>query len=199
MRKALLLLLLFLASSAEAANEIQFHYDTSNTVYALIRLPSTSKVWDVTNTAWATWSDGNIDDYDLPLTSRSGMYFSASFPTDITTAGRYAVSIHEQDGASPATDDLLIGSGVIEWDGTAERHLAAVQLADDGIDNIPTTAPSGVASDFREMLVQLWRRFFKKTVLTSTALMTYADDGTTVLTTQTVSETSTSQTMGAAE
>jgi len=185
MRKALLLLLLFLASSAEAANEIQFHYDTS---------PSTSKVWDVTNTAWATWSDGNIDDYDLPLTSRSGMYFSASFPTDITTAGRYAVSIHEQDGASPATDDLLIGSGVIEWDGTAERHLAAVQLADDGIDNIPTTAPSGVASDFREMLVQLWRRFFKKTVLTSTALMTYADDGTTVLTTQTVSETSTSQT-----
>jgi len=71
-------------------------------------------------------------------------------------------------------------------------------LASDGLDSISTTAPSGVASNFREMLVQLWRRFFGKSTMTATELKTYADNGTDVLTTQTVSEDGTTQTQGAA-
>ena len=55
-----------------------------------------------------------------------------------------------------------------------------------------------MASNFREMLVQLWRRFLKKSTLTSTQLKTYADDGTTVLTTQEVSDDNVTQTQGAA-
>lgn len=73
-----------------------------------------------------------------------------------------------------------------------------VVLASTGLDAIATTAPSGVASTFREMVVQVWRRFFKKAYKSSTQLLTYADDGTTVVTTQTISETSTTQTQGTA-
>lgn len=72
------------------------------------------------------------------------------------------------------------------------------KLASDGLDSIATTAPAGVASNFREMMVQLWRRFFKKVVISTTDVKTYADDGTTVLTTQPRTETSTTQTQGAA-
>jgi hypothetical protein len=72
------------------------------------------------------------------------------------------------------------------------------KLASDGLDSVSTTAPAGVASNFREMLVQTWRRFFKKSTLTSTELKTYADNGTSVLTTQAVTDAAGTQTQNAA-
>jgi hypothetical protein len=79
-----------------------------------------------------------------------------------------------------------------------DTGTSGVVIAATGLDLIPTTAPSGVATTFRQMVVQLWRRFFKKATMTSTQLKTYADDGTTVVTTQTVSDDGTTQTQGAA-
>uniref|UniRef100_A0A6M3L7Q7 Uncharacterized protein n=1 Tax=viral metagenome TaxID=1070528 RepID=A0A6M3L7Q7_9ZZZZ len=70
-------------------------------------------------------------------------------------------------------------------------------LSATGLDTVATTAPAGVASNFREMLVQVWRRLFKKSTLTATQLKTYADNGTDVLTTQAVSDDATTQTQGA--
>lgn len=90
--------------------------------------------------------------------------------------------------ADTGTDGVVVASG----------SKTGYKLASDGLDTISTTTPSGVASNFREMLVQVWRRFFKKSTLTSTQLKTYADDGTTVVTTQTVSDDGTTQTQGAA-
>ncbi len=72
------------------------------------------------------------------------------------------------------------------------------KLASDGLDSISTAAPTGVAANFREMMVQLWRRFFKKSTLTTTQLKTYADDGAAVVTTQSVSDDGTTQTQNAA-
>ena len=71
-------------------------------------------------------------------------------------------------------------------------------LASTGLDSIAVTAPSGVATTFPAMVVQLWRRFFRKATKTSTQLKTYADDGTTVVTTQTVSDSGGTETQGAA-
>lgn len=71
-------------------------------------------------------------------------------------------------------------------------------LAATGLDLVGTTAPTGPATTFPAMVVQLWRRFYKKTTLTSTQLETFADNGTTVLTTQNVSDDGTTQTQGAA-
>lgn len=73
-----------------------------------------------------------------------------------------------------------------------------VKLASDGLDSISTTAPTGVASNFREMLVQTWRRFFKKTVRDATTIKTYADNGTTVLTTQSYTSVDPDDNVGAA-
>jgi len=73
-------------------------------------------------------------------------------------------------------------------------------LSSTGLDSIPVTAPSTVASSFREMIVQLWRRFYKKAVYDTgtTTLKTFADNNTTVVTTQTLTDTSGVQTQGPA-
>jgi hypothetical protein len=75
--------------------------------------------------------------------------------------------------------------------------LTGFKLASDGLDAVATTQPSGVASNFREMVVQTWRRFFKSSTLTATAFKTYKDDGTTA-TTQAASDDGITQTIGTA-
>lgn len=81
---------------------------------------------------------------------------------------------------------------------TTNNDKTGYKLASDGLDTISTTAPSGVASNFREMVVQTWRRFFRKSTLTSAQLKTYADNGSTVLTTQAVSDDTVTQTQDTA-
>ena len=73
-----------------------------------------------------------------------------------------------------------------------------VALAADGLDAIPVTAPAGVAADFREMIVAIFRRFFGKATMTATEIKTYAENGTDVLTTQAISDNGTTQTQGEA-
>jgi len=80
---------------------------------------------------------------------------------------------------------------------TAETQAA--KLDSDGLDAIATTAPTGPATTFREMVVQGWRRLFKKTALTKLTsstgeLTTYADDGVTAITTQSITDDGTTQT-----
>ena len=62
--------------------------------------------------------------------------------------------------------------------------------------NILTT----LATTVRGLMIQTWRRFFKKSIIDHTGLTvkTYKDDGTTVITTQAIVESSTSETQGAA-
>ena len=71
------------------------------------------------------------------------------------------------------------------------------KLSAAGLDSITVTEPTTVATTFAGMMVQVWRRLFKKTTQTATELKTYKDDGTSVVTTQTVSDDETTQTMGA--
>jgi hypothetical protein len=71
-------------------------------------------------------------------------------------------------------------------------------LAATGLDAITATAPAGVADTFPKMLVQLWWRFFKKATKTDTLIKTYAADGATVVTTQTVGDDGATETQGAA-
>lgn len=80
----------------------------------------------------------------------------------------------------------------------AAASKTGYSLASTGLDSIAVTAPSGVATTFPGMVVQLWRRFFRKATKTSSQIKTYADDGTTVVTTQTVSDDGTTETQGAA-
>ena len=77
------------------------------------------------------------------------------------------------------------------------RH---VTVADGSITSAKFTVASysGVASGVVEKLDQVWRWFFKKTEVSATQTKTYANDGTTVMTTQTNSDDGTTQTRSAA-
>jgi hypothetical protein len=195
-RTLTILAIVLLALPAFAANEIEFLYPSGSSLYALIRRPADSKVWNATTVAWATWSDASVKDYNVPLTDHSGGYYSGTFPA--TTAGSYTVGVYVRAGSNPATSDGIVGLGPVVWTGTAARTLASAKMDTDGLDSVSTTYPTGVASNFREMLVQTWLRFFGKTAMTATAVTTYAANGTTVLTTQAVSDNGTIQTQGAA-
>lgn len=109
-----------------------------------------------------------------------------------------AISGHAAAGsAGKAVADVLDDtgtSGVVVASGAKSGY----SLASTGLDSIATTAPSGVASNFREMVVAVWRRLFKKVTMTSSEIKTFADDGTTVLTTQTAAADGTTETQGAA-
>ncbi len=76
---------------------------------------------------------------------------------------------------------------------------AGVVLASTGLDSISTTPAAGVPSNFREFLVWGIRRFMKKFTrdTSDNTAKAYADDGSTVLTTQTLSTSGTVQTQSA--
>lgn len=71
-------------------------------------------------------------------------------------------------------------------------------LSSTGLNSVSVTAPTTVATTFPGMLVQLWRRMFKKVSYDtgSGAVVTYADDGSTAVTTQTLTNVSGTQTQG---
>ena len=80
----------------------------------------------------------------------------------------------------------------------ADAKTSAAKLASDGLNSISTTSPTTVAANFREMMILLYRRYFKKSTITSSLLKTYDDAGTTVVTTQSVTDDGTTQTVGSA-
>jgi hypothetical protein len=129
-----------------------------------------------------------VDDLAYPATTGRSMVVDASGLVDAN-----AVKVGPTgSGTAQTARDL---GGTI---GVAGAGLTSVALASTGLDSIATTAPTGVASTFREMVVATWRRLFKKTTMTATEIKTFADNGTSVLTTQTGSNDATTQSQGAA-
>lgn len=177
------------------AAELQMPYLSAKTVYFLIRNATGSIYNGSTFEAYVT---ANYSTYDVAATEQSTSgYYTATFPS--VSAGIYNITVKEQAGGSPAESDAAIGSGVIQWTGSAVVPLSGgVVLAATGLDNISVSDPGGVASTFAQMVVQLWRRFFKRVTLTSTTLITYADDNSTTRTSQTVSDNGTTQVQGPA-
>lgn len=92
-------------------------------------------------------------------------------------------------GTGKSSLKLTPGVGGYGLEGTASP---------DFLNEIDVAAPSGVATTFPGMLVQTWRRFFKKATKTATQIKTYADDGSTVVTTQAISSSGGTDTQGAA-
>ena len=78
---------------------------------------------------------------------------------------------------------------------------AAMTIEDGAISDESFTLPtvgSGPATGLLGRMEQVWRYFFKKATLGGGVLRTYADDGTTVLTSQTVTDNGQTQTRGEA-
>jgi len=112
-----------------------------------------------------------VDPADLAITIVPWDPFAAAFGLQYDASGYAKLS------SGSGTGQLTLTSG-------------AVNLSPTGLDAIPLTAPSGAATTFTQALVMVYRRFFKKTVRNATAntITCYADNGTTAITTQTISD-----------
>lgn len=119
-----------------------------------------------------------------------------------TAAGTSLPEIGSTGYYTVVDSNILTGDSVVVNDGTRNvgggENNPPVILSSDGLDSVSITEPSGVASNFREMIVQLWRRLFGKTTFSRTQILHYKADETTVATTQVISETSRLATQGEA-
>lgn len=152
--------------------------------------------------------DSNSTKLDVATSTRlaSGSYTAPLDAAGTRTAvGLATASLDTQlagIAASSAPSAATIAAEVVSEMATAPvgsvSEKTGFKLASDGLDAISTTAPTGVAANFREMIVQTWRRFFKKSVYdkNTETLKTYANDGTTVLTTQSLATEDDVETQG---
>lgn len=103
-------------------------------------------------------------------------------------------------GVNVTTIESVDATDAIQSAATAAitANKTGYSLAATGLDAITATRPTGKATTFPQMLVQLFYRFFGKATQTATQLKTYGADGTTVVTTQTVSDDGTTETQGEA-
>lgn len=153
------------------------------------------QVWNTTGTpAWESWTSAhyNAGDYSVSAPEEGGAgtgtcRYSATTPTALAAAQYKVMFRRHVDGT--AANDVPIGAG---------STIAPVSLAATGLDAIAITSPAGRASTFAQMIVQLYRRFFSKSVFDGATIKTYADDGTTLITSQTTTNAGGSQTVGPA-
>ncbi len=112
---------------------------------------------------------------------------------EIGSTGYYTVV----DSSLITTDVVIAKNASGNVVGGGENNPPVI-LSSDGLDSISTTEPDGLASNFREMIVQTWRRWFGKTIMSKTQIQHYKSDESTVATTQAIEETSTQLTQGEA-
>jgi hypothetical protein len=109
------------------SNEIYMTYDEGNTLYALIWRKSDDLVWNNTDSTFDTYTDVDIDKYDVVLTQQvDSDYYSVDFPAAITGEGVYRVQVMLQPGVIDADADFGIAQGEISWDGTAEIDIFTI-------------------------------------------------------------------------
>ncbi len=107
------------------ANEIYHNYPSGNNLDAYVFKKADDKVFDQADggDTFEAWVNGNVANYDIPMTDQGGDYYSVDFPTVITTAGVYRIVVALRAAGAAAVGDLRIAQGEIYWDGTAEIDI----------------------------------------------------------------------------
>ena len=112
------------------ANEVKISHLKGSTLYFRV-FNSTGQAWSTVGSAFETWVDGNVANYDIALTDKSSGEYIGSYPT--TASGTYYVIAYLQAGGAPAITDVAVSSiSAIKWTGSAEETLS------DQIDDITT-------------------------------------------------------------
>ena len=163
------------------------------------------------NTAqlWGAWVNSALQFWDLTANDGAGGWVDA---VSVTLANCTIEMTHLVAGLwqhdAPEGIDLTQSYTVYYYASATpamgtqigQQDWALVKLASDGLDAVdltPPTAGLGWANwTFRHVLVMLGRLFFGPAKETGTTRTVYADDGTTVLTTQTIGDDGTTQTQG---
>jgi hypothetical protein len=160
------------------SNEITYHSaaDTGLTLYAMVE-NTTGQIWN--GTAFEDPVSANWGDYDIPMTEQatSTGIFRADMPA--AAAGTYSYIIRSQEGASPAVDDIVMGSSsFFAWDGSAIVSLGTLR-SEPG-----QGTPAAIASLIEKIdyLYKNWRNRKVQSGLTPNTgtWELYADDEVTV-------------------
>lgn len=98
------------------SGELKIPSTSGQTVYAQVLSP-TAQRWNNSTLLLETYTAGHYSQYDVPMVEQgaSGVYIG-NFPTAITVAGEYEIFYYSGTGVQ---GDTLVGTGVIEWNGTA--------------------------------------------------------------------------------
>lgn len=104
------------------AGEIWHNYPSGNDLDAYVFKKTDDTVFDEDDggDTFEAWEDGNVLNYDVPLTDHDGDYYSVDFPAVIVTDDIYRVVIALRAGVDAAVGDRRIAQGEINWDGSAE-------------------------------------------------------------------------------
>jgi hypothetical protein len=138
---------------------------------------------------------------DIPTNAE---FEARSLPAaDYFVVGDYTAPPSAATVSTQVASDLATAHGNGSWATATSVTVSdktGFKLASDGLDSISTTAPSGAIAtwNFRERLMMVFRRLFGKATMTASELKTYASDGTTVLSTQSLTDDNTTQTQGEA-
>ncbi len=134
---------------------------------------------------------------------------NSGVPTEISSThakGDYKIAVSQAEtngnklnftGVSSTSGNVVVSRTYYTFPASFKMGIADGAIADASF-TIPTL--TGPAVGVVGFIVQLWRRFFKKTIynITSNNIKTYADDNATVVTTQVTSSTSSAQEVDAA-
>ena len=199
---------------------VTIHADAGLDVYGIL-WHADGTVRDVVAGAWDAVLNADWGDYDIAAAVAANGSYQVTFP--VVAAGAYTLEIYSRLGETVSPYDSCLQRIPVEWDGSVILPLATVDTVADailadtgtdgvvvaaasktgyalsatGLDTISTSATTGLATTLPTRMNQLWRRFFRKATKTSTQIKTYADNGTDVLTTQTVSDDDVTETQGA--
>jgi hypothetical protein len=109
-------------------NELNAETTTGLTLYAVL-LNSTGQVWN--GAAFEAINGANWLTYNIAMTEAAAGIYLADMPAVV--AGAYPYVVYSQAGVNPATTDTLKGGGFIQWDGSAELPLSAIEAQTDDI------------------------------------------------------------------
>lgn len=100
------------------SNELAVSYNGTATIYVVTRRLSDATVRDHVAAAWDTWLDGDIGDYDLPLSSKGGDLYAVDAHAGLVSGIIYRFTYYKQAGGSPAITDLVLDSNEGTWNGS---------------------------------------------------------------------------------
>ncbi len=121
------------------ANEIYHTFNEGNVLYALIWRKSDDKVWNSTDSTFDTYTDADIDKYDVVLANQADSdYYSVDFPSAITDTATQAYRVQvmlQVAGGINADNDLGIAQGEIQWNGSSEVDIGSIFITNQTVNN----------------------------------------------------------------
>jgi hypothetical protein len=122
------------------ANELWTDYYSGNLLDAYVFKKSDDEVFDEADggNTFEVWQDGNVLNYDIPMTDQGDGYYTVDFPAAITGTDPtpYRVVIKLRVGANAAVGDTKLSQMEIIWDGSKEVDIGTVFNTTTSVTNV---------------------------------------------------------------